>query len=159
MSEFNTILVGSQTSGPCQPFTVTLSEPKRFTLYFLPQLGFEINCGTDNKCVDQLKVDFNFTRWVPVTMTIIIMLTLINDEWSSVDSGINHMHKPTSNYGYWWLLTAAHYTEKQKKKKPEKHGFMTFFKNEKHLGESKTLLQQFSSFQGKSYSNFCMSYR
>ncbi|KAM8730448.1 integrin alpha-M-like [Acanthopagrus schlegelii] len=24
-------------------------------------LGFEINCGTDNKCVDQLKVDFNFT--------------------------------------------------------------------------------------------------
>ena len=47
----------------------------------------------------------------------------------------------------------------KKKKKPEKHGFMTFFKNEKHLGESKTLLQQFSSFQGKSYSNFCMSYR
>uniref|UniRef100_I3KW14 VWFA domain-containing protein n=1 Tax=Oreochromis niloticus TaxID=8128 RepID=I3KW14_ORENI len=25
-------------------------------------LGFEINCGTDNKCVDDLKVDFNFTR-------------------------------------------------------------------------------------------------
>ncbi|XP_039472562.1 integrin alpha-X-like [Oreochromis aureus] len=25
-------------------------------------LGFEINCGTDNKCVDNLKVDFNFTR-------------------------------------------------------------------------------------------------
>ncbi|CAI5659028.1 integrin alpha-M-like isoform X2 [Oreochromis niloticus] len=24
-------------------------------------LGFEINCGTDNKCVDDLKVDFNFT--------------------------------------------------------------------------------------------------
>ncbi|CAI5659055.1 unnamed protein product [Oreochromis niloticus] len=24
-------------------------------------LGFEINCGTDNKCVDNLKVDFNFT--------------------------------------------------------------------------------------------------
>uniref|UniRef100_A0A3Q4MQG5 VWFA domain-containing protein n=1 Tax=Neolamprologus brichardi TaxID=32507 RepID=A0A3Q4MQG5_NEOBR len=25
-------------------------------------LGFEINCRTDNKCVDNLKVDFNFTR-------------------------------------------------------------------------------------------------
>ncbi|XP_042073002.1 integrin alpha-M [Haplochromis burtoni] len=25
-------------------------------------LNFEINCGTDNKCVDNLKVDFNFTR-------------------------------------------------------------------------------------------------
>ncbi|XP_030610789.1 integrin alpha-M-like isoform X2 [Archocentrus centrarchus] len=25
-------------------------------------LGFEINCGTDNKCVDNLKVDFSFTR-------------------------------------------------------------------------------------------------
>ncbi|XP_025765357.1 integrin alpha-M [Oreochromis niloticus] len=25
-------------------------------------LGFEINCGTDNKCVDNLQVDFNFTR-------------------------------------------------------------------------------------------------
>ncbi|KAM4623967.1 integrin alpha-M-like [Polymixia lowei] len=24
-------------------------------------LGFEINCGADNKCVDNLKVDFNFT--------------------------------------------------------------------------------------------------
>uniref|UniRef100_A0A4W6G6B3 VWFA domain-containing protein n=1 Tax=Lates calcarifer TaxID=8187 RepID=A0A4W6G6B3_LATCA len=24
-------------------------------------IGFEINCGTDNKCVDNLKVDFNFT--------------------------------------------------------------------------------------------------
>uniref|UniRef100_A0A3P8XP21 VWFA domain-containing protein n=1 Tax=Esox lucius TaxID=8010 RepID=A0A3P8XP21_ESOLU len=26
-----------------------------------PKLGFEINCGTDNNCVDNLKVDFNFT--------------------------------------------------------------------------------------------------
>lgn len=32
-------------------------------LYYHPQLGFEINCGSDNKCVDNLKVDFNFTRW------------------------------------------------------------------------------------------------
>ncbi|XP_014014772.1 integrin alpha-X [Salmo salar] len=25
-------------------------------------LGFEINCGADNNCIDNLKVDFNFTR-------------------------------------------------------------------------------------------------
>uniref|UniRef100_A0A3Q1IY12 VWFA domain-containing protein n=1 Tax=Anabas testudineus TaxID=64144 RepID=A0A3Q1IY12_ANATE len=30
------------------------------TLTFHP-LGFEINCGTDGKCVDNLKLDFNFT--------------------------------------------------------------------------------------------------
>ncbi|XP_038591668.1 integrin alpha-M-like isoform X4 [Micropterus salmoides] len=30
------------------------------TTTFYP-LGFEINCGTDNNCVDNLKVDFNFT--------------------------------------------------------------------------------------------------
>ncbi|XP_042073308.1 integrin alpha-M-like, partial [Haplochromis burtoni] len=27
-------------------------------------LGFEINCGTDNKCVDNLKLDFNFTSFI-----------------------------------------------------------------------------------------------
>ncbi|XP_034070582.1 integrin alpha-X-like [Gymnodraco acuticeps] len=26
------------------------------------RLGFEINCGTDNVCVDNMKVDFNFTK-------------------------------------------------------------------------------------------------
>ncbi|XP_026018700.1 integrin alpha-M-like [Astatotilapia calliptera] len=33
-------------------------------------LGFEINCGTDNKCVDNLKVDFNFTRSLEVKVGI-----------------------------------------------------------------------------------------
>uniref|UniRef100_A0AAX7TKE7 VWFA domain-containing protein n=1 Tax=Astatotilapia calliptera TaxID=8154 RepID=A0AAX7TKE7_ASTCA len=33
-------------------------------------LGFEINCGTDNKCVDNLKVDFNFTRSSEVKLGI-----------------------------------------------------------------------------------------
>jgi len=32
------------------------------TSYCLLQLGFEINCGADNNCVDNLKVDFNFTK-------------------------------------------------------------------------------------------------
>ncbi|XP_063338423.1 integrin alpha-M-like [Pelmatolapia mariae] len=34
-------------------------QAKTTTIY---PLGFEINCGNDNKCVDNLKVDFNFTR-------------------------------------------------------------------------------------------------
>lgn len=29
---------------------------------FSLQLQFEINCGTDDKCVDNLNLDFNFTR-------------------------------------------------------------------------------------------------
>ena len=36
---------------------------KWFTKYSLQQLPFEINCGNDNNCIDNLKVDFNFTRW------------------------------------------------------------------------------------------------
>ncbi|KAL3967677.1 trace amine associated receptor [Sarotherodon galilaeus] len=34
-------------------------QAKTTTIY---PLGFETNCGNDNKCVDNLKVDFNFTR-------------------------------------------------------------------------------------------------
>ncbi|XP_031699852.1 integrin alpha-M-like [Anarrhichthys ocellatus] len=33
-------------------------------------LGFEINCGTDNKCTDNLKVDFNFTSSLEVKVGI-----------------------------------------------------------------------------------------
>ncbi|XP_071318507.1 integrin alpha-M [Trachinotus anak] len=33
-------------------------------------LGFEINCGNDNRCVDNLKVDFNFTRSLEVKVGI-----------------------------------------------------------------------------------------
>lgn len=39
-----------------------LSKQTCFTSFSLPQLGFEINCGTDNVCVDNMKVDFNFTK-------------------------------------------------------------------------------------------------
>ncbi|XP_039870489.1 integrin alpha-M-like [Simochromis diagramma] len=35
------------------------SQAQTATIY---PLGFDINCGTDNKCVDNLKVDFTFTR-------------------------------------------------------------------------------------------------
>uniref|UniRef100_A0AAX7V3Q4 VWFA domain-containing protein n=1 Tax=Astatotilapia calliptera TaxID=8154 RepID=A0AAX7V3Q4_ASTCA len=35
------------------------SQAQTTTIY---PLGFDINCGTDNKCVDNLKVDFTFTR-------------------------------------------------------------------------------------------------
>ncbi|KAL3967672.1 hypothetical protein ACER0C_029705 [Sarotherodon galilaeus] len=35
--------------------------PQTQTATIFP-LGFEINCGTDNTCVDNLKVDFSFTR-------------------------------------------------------------------------------------------------
>uniref|UniRef100_I3KW07 VWFA domain-containing protein n=1 Tax=Oreochromis niloticus TaxID=8128 RepID=I3KW07_ORENI len=35
--------------------------PQAHTATIYP-LEFEINCGTDNKCVDKLKVDFGFTR-------------------------------------------------------------------------------------------------
>uniref|UniRef100_A0A3B4EVJ8 Integrin alpha-X-like n=1 Tax=Pundamilia nyererei TaxID=303518 RepID=A0A3B4EVJ8_9CICH len=35
--------------------------PQSQTATIFP-LGFEINCGTDNRCVDNLKVDFGFTR-------------------------------------------------------------------------------------------------
>ncbi|KAL0984520.1 hypothetical protein UPYG_G00142540, partial [Umbra pygmaea] len=34
--------------------------PQSLTTTYHP-LGFEINCGTDNNCIDNLKVDFNFT--------------------------------------------------------------------------------------------------
>lgn len=42
--------------------SVLTPEPTCFTSNSLPQLGFEINCGNDNNCVDDLKVDFNFTK-------------------------------------------------------------------------------------------------
>ncbi|XP_030610794.1 integrin alpha-M-like [Archocentrus centrarchus] len=37
----------------------SLAPQAQTTIY---PLGFEISCGTDNECVDSLKVDFNFTR-------------------------------------------------------------------------------------------------
>ncbi|XP_056286181.1 integrin alpha-X-like isoform X2 [Pseudoliparis swirei] len=53
-------------------------------------LGFEINCGSDNKCVDNLKVDFNFTRSLEVKVGIDELLdvtvSLENSEENSYNS-------------------------------------------------------------------------
>uniref|UniRef100_A0A3Q3GEQ9 Integrin alpha-M-like n=1 Tax=Labrus bergylta TaxID=56723 RepID=A0A3Q3GEQ9_9LABR len=38
----------------------SLAQQAQTTNYY--PLGFEINCGNDGKCVDNMKVDFNFTR-------------------------------------------------------------------------------------------------
>ncbi|XP_030610790.1 integrin alpha-M-like [Archocentrus centrarchus] len=45
---------------PSNNLRPSLAEQAQTTTIY--PLGFEINCGTDNKCVDKLKVDFNFTR-------------------------------------------------------------------------------------------------
>uniref|UniRef100_A0A8C2WJA0 Integrin, alpha M (complement component 3 receptor 3 subunit) n=1 Tax=Cyclopterus lumpus TaxID=8103 RepID=A0A8C2WJA0_CYCLU len=55
-------------------------------------LGFEINCGLDNKCVDNLKVDFNFTRSLEVKVGIDELLdvtvSLENSEENSYSSHV-----------------------------------------------------------------------
>ncbi|XP_032358633.1 integrin alpha-X isoform X2 [Etheostoma spectabile] len=55
-------------------------------------LGFEINCGTDNKCVDNLKVDFNFTRSSEVKVGIDELLDVTvsvdNSEENSYNSHV-----------------------------------------------------------------------
>ncbi|TDG98057.1 hypothetical protein EPR50_G00214620 [Perca flavescens] len=55
-------------------------------------LGFEINCGTDNNCVDNLKVDFNFTRSSEVKVGIDELLdvtvSLENSEENSYNSHV-----------------------------------------------------------------------
>ncbi|XP_034716994.1 integrin alpha-X-like [Etheostoma cragini] len=55
-------------------------------------LGFEINCGTDNKCVDDLKVDFNFTRASEVKVGIDELLDVTvsvdNSEENSYNSHV-----------------------------------------------------------------------
>uniref|UniRef100_A0A6Q2WSJ0 VWFA domain-containing protein n=1 Tax=Esox lucius TaxID=8010 RepID=A0A6Q2WSJ0_ESOLU len=55
-NELDFTFEGIQFSGGLSP---SLSPQSRTTSYH--PLGFEINCGTDNNCVDNLKVDFNFT--------------------------------------------------------------------------------------------------
>ncbi|XP_069011777.1 integrin alpha-M [Embiotoca jacksoni] len=55
-------------------------------------LGFEINCGTDNKCVDDLNVDLNFTGSVEVRVGIDELLdvtvALKNREENSYNSRV-----------------------------------------------------------------------
>lgn len=55
---------GMQEQKNANTFTCYVYIDHGFASYSCPQLYFEINCGTDNQCVDNLKVDFNFTRWV-----------------------------------------------------------------------------------------------
>ncbi|XP_068439118.1 integrin alpha-M [Clinocottus analis] len=61
------------------------------TTSFYP-LGFEINCGLDNVCVDKLKVDFNFTRSLEVKVGIDELLdvtvSLENSEENSYNSRV-----------------------------------------------------------------------
>ncbi|KAG8009158.1 Integrin alpha-M, partial [Nibea albiflora] len=52
-------------------------------------LGFEINCGTDNKCVDNLKVDFNFTRSLEVKVGIDELLNVTVSVENSEENSYN----------------------------------------------------------------------
>ncbi|XP_034563343.1 LOW QUALITY PROTEIN: integrin alpha-M-like [Notolabrus celidotus] len=52
-------------------------------------LGFEINCGADEKCVDNLKVDFNFTRSSEVKVGI--------DELLDVTVSVNNIEEDSYN--------------------------------------------------------------
>ncbi|XP_044033536.1 integrin alpha-M-like [Siniperca chuatsi] len=55
-------------------------------------LGFEINCGSDSKCVDSLKVDFNFTRSlefkVGIDELLEITVSVENSEENSYNSRV-----------------------------------------------------------------------
>uniref|UniRef100_A0A8D3BPT1 Integrin, alpha M (complement component 3 receptor 3 subunit) n=1 Tax=Scophthalmus maximus TaxID=52904 RepID=A0A8D3BPT1_SCOMX len=52
-------------------------------------LGFEINCGTDNKCVDNLKVDFNFSRSSEVQVGIDELLNVTVSVQNSEENSYN----------------------------------------------------------------------
>ncbi|KAG8009159.1 Integrin alpha-M [Nibea albiflora] len=52
-------------------------------------LGFEINCGTDNTCVDNLKVDFNFTRSLEVKVGIDELLNVTVSVENSEENSYN----------------------------------------------------------------------
>ncbi|KAE8284273.1 Integrin alpha-M CD11 antigen-like family member B [Larimichthys crocea] len=64
---------------------------KAQTTTFHP-LGFEFSCGTDNNCVDNLKVDFNFTRSLEVKVGIDELLdvsvSVENSEENSYNSHV-----------------------------------------------------------------------
>lgn len=46
----------------CLIFLFILKKILFFSVSFCLQLQFEISCGDDKKCVDNLNLDFNFTR-------------------------------------------------------------------------------------------------
>uniref|UniRef100_A0A3Q2X691 VWFA domain-containing protein n=1 Tax=Haplochromis burtoni TaxID=8153 RepID=A0A3Q2X691_HAPBU len=64
----------------------------------LPQLGFEINCGNDNKCVDNLKVDFNFTRCVGIDELLNVTVTVENRGENSYNSRVILTHPAGLSY-------------------------------------------------------------
>lgn len=70
-NELRYMFEGLPSSGNLRP---SLLQPTQTAA--IHQLGFEINCGTDNKCVDKLKVDFNFTRSTEVRVGIDELLNL-----------------------------------------------------------------------------------
>ncbi|XP_039992198.1 integrin alpha-D-like [Xiphias gladius] len=53
------------------------------------RLGFEINCGTDEKCVDNLKVDFNFNRSSEIRVGIDELLDVIVSAENSEENAYN----------------------------------------------------------------------
>ncbi|XP_027145041.1 integrin alpha-M-like isoform X1 [Larimichthys crocea] len=61
---------------------------KAQTTTFHP-LGFEINCGTDNNCVDNLKVDFNFTTSLEVKVGIDELLDVTVSVENSEENSYN----------------------------------------------------------------------
>ncbi|XP_040885428.1 integrin alpha-M-like isoform X2 [Toxotes jaculatrix] len=65
----------------------SLSQPAQTTT--LHPLGFEINCGTDNKCVDNLKVDFNFTSSLEVKVGIDELLDVTVSVENSEENSYN----------------------------------------------------------------------
>ncbi|KAM7370811.1 hypothetical protein PAMP_010331 [Pampus punctatissimus] len=68
----------------------SLSQQAQTTTFY--PLSFEINCGTDSKCIDNLKVDLNFTRSSEVRVGIDELLdvtvSLENSEENSYNSRV-----------------------------------------------------------------------
>ncbi|XP_070846573.1 integrin alpha-M [Chaetodon trifascialis] len=71
-------------------------------------LGFEINCGTDDKCVDNLKVDFNFTKSSEVKVGIDELLNVTvsveNSEENSYNSRVIVTYPPGLSYRKFTIL-------------------------------------------------------
>ncbi|KAM9837953.1 integrin alpha-M-like [Aulostomus maculatus] len=68
----------------------SLAQQAQTTSFHL--LGFEINCGTDEKCIDNLKVDFNFTSSSVVKVGIDELLNVtVSVENSNEDSYNTHV--------------------------------------------------------------------
>ncbi|KAM9425193.1 integrin alpha-M-like [Pholidichthys leucotaenia] len=67
----------------------SLSQKAQTTTFY--PLGFEINCGSDEKCVDDLKVDFNFTRSSEVKVGIDELLNVTVSVENSGENAYNSL--------------------------------------------------------------------